>query len=150
MAYTKTLWKNRLVEKPRTFRFQQNADGTVTLNAEEGQIIEPGTPVNAANLNKIEDTLEAHESQLGDMMKQLENYNSYASSKDANGIYTVIDYKRADGTLYMKSTLSGGTSPKYTADTWQFYDNLGTTIIATKTWTLTYDVDGKVISKVVA
>lgn len=67
MAYTKTLWKNRLVERPRTFRFQQNADGSVTLNPEEGQIIEAGTPVNAEKLNKIEDALETHETQLGEM-----------------------------------------------------------------------------------
>lgn len=81
---------------------------------------------------------------------KLENYNSYASVVDANGIYTVVDYKRADGTLYMKSTLSGGTSPSYTTDIWQFYDELGTTVVTTKTWTITYDINGKVTSKVVA
>lgn len=81
---------------------------------------------------------------------EIKSYSSYASSKDANGIYTIVDYKRADGTLYMKSTLSGGTSPKYTTDTWNLYDALGTTVIKTITWTLTYDADGKIISKVVA
>jgi hypothetical protein len=81
---------------------------------------------------------------------QLANHNSYASSIDANGIYTVIDYKRTDGTLYMKSTLSGGTSPNYTTDTWQFYDATGTIVISTKTWTITYDVNGKITSRVVA
>lgn len=50
----------------------------------------------------------------------------------------------------MKSTLSGGTSPSYTTDIWQFYDALGTTVIATKTWTITYDANGKITSKVVA
>lgn len=61
MAYVKTLWKNRLVEKPNTYRLQQNADGTVTQIPEPGQIIEAGTPVSADNLNKIENTLEAHD-----------------------------------------------------------------------------------------
>ncbi|KQL54506.1 hypothetical protein AN964_14025 [Heyndrickxia shackletonii] len=54
MAYAKTDWKNRVVERPRTFKFQQNADASVTLIPDEGQIIEPGTPVNAENMNKIE------------------------------------------------------------------------------------------------
>lgn len=64
MAYTKTVWKNRLVEKPGTGILQQNADGTVTFIAKEGNIIEAGTPVNAENLNKIEDTLASHDTQL--------------------------------------------------------------------------------------
>ncbi|MCB2309048.1 hypothetical protein LGL08_20300 [Clostridium estertheticum] len=78
------------------------------------------------------------------------DYNSYASIADVNNIYTVIDYKRADGTLYMKSTLSGGTSPSYTTDIWKFYDSTGATVILTKTWTITYDANGKITSKVVA
>lgn len=108
-------------------------------------------------INKVLEWLNAH---LADIVKHItsaerDNWNgyglnSYASSKDANGIYTVMDYKRADGTIYMKSTLSGGTSPNYTTDTWQFYDTDGTTLILTKTWTLTYDADGKITSKVVS
>ncbi|MCY9513323.1 hypothetical protein [Paenibacillus apiarius] len=54
MAYTPTEWKNREVERPRTFRQQNNPDGTVTLIPEEGNIIESGTPIIAANMNKIE------------------------------------------------------------------------------------------------
>ncbi|WP_102400219.1 hypothetical protein [Haloimpatiens massiliensis] len=58
MAYQKTTWKNRLVERPGTYTFRQNADGTVTLLAAEGNVIEAGTPVNAENMNKIENFLE--------------------------------------------------------------------------------------------
>lgn len=72
------------------------------------------------------------------------------ASKDAKGIYTVVDYKRSDGTLYMKSTLSGGTSPNYATDTWRFYDDSGATVIKTITWTLAYDTDGNVIDAVPA
>lgn len=88
--------------------------------------------------------------QLGDIEKQLSNYNSYASAKDSNGIFTVVDYKRTDNTLYMQSVLSGGTSPQYTTDTWQFYNALGSSVIKTVTWTITYDVAGAITSKVVA
>lgn len=54
MAYTKTNWKDRAVERPRTYRMQNNPDGTVTLIPMPGTVYEPGTPVNAPNLNKIE------------------------------------------------------------------------------------------------
>jgi len=54
MAYEPTVWKNREVEKPRTFQQQNNPDGTVTLIPKEGNIIEPGTPIIADNMNKIE------------------------------------------------------------------------------------------------
>ena len=54
MAYKKTLWKDRVVEKPNTYRSVENPDGTITLYPITGQVIEKGTPVSAANLNKIE------------------------------------------------------------------------------------------------
>ncbi|MEG2918797.1 MAG: hypothetical protein RR891_06000, partial [Clostridium sp.] len=66
MAYEKTIWKDRLVEKPNTYRATSNLDGTVTLNREEGIITEEGTPVNAAAMNKIEIELEKANSQLGE------------------------------------------------------------------------------------
>lgn len=66
MAYTPTNWKNRTIEKPNTFRMQNNPDGTVTLIPVTGTVIESGTPVNAANLNNLEDgVFEAH-TQLAD------------------------------------------------------------------------------------
>lgn len=59
MAYTKTVWTNKIVEKPRTYLFQQNADGTVTLVPKEGTVTEPGTPINADNMNNIENGIAA-------------------------------------------------------------------------------------------
>lgn len=54
------VWKDRAVERPRTFNIQNNADGTITLIPAPGQVIEEGTPVNASNLNAIEkDILDA-------------------------------------------------------------------------------------------
>jgi hypothetical protein len=58
MAYEKTDWKDRLVEKPNTYRATSNLDGTITLNREEGKITEPGTPINATNMNKLENEVE--------------------------------------------------------------------------------------------
>lgn len=54
MAYTKTVWKDRVIQRPNTFNLQNNADGTITLIPVPGTVTEAGTLVNAANLNKIE------------------------------------------------------------------------------------------------
>lgn len=54
MAYNPTIWTNREVENPRTYIIIDNPDGTKTLVPAEGLISEPGTPIMAANMNKIE------------------------------------------------------------------------------------------------
>lgn len=54
MAYQKTVWKDQDVENPRTYVMRDNGDGTVTLLDAFGTVTELGTPVNAANMNKIE------------------------------------------------------------------------------------------------
>lgn len=88
-------------------------------------------------------------------LKELDNkinnvitYSTYKSNKDSNGIYTTVEHKREDGTLCFKSTLSGGTSPKYTTRTETYYAGDGITIINTKTYLLTYDTDGMPLTEV--
>lgn len=83
MAYQKTLWKNKIVERPKTFRLQQNADGTVTLKPEFGKTIEEGTPVNAENMNNIEqgienvnDDLESHKNDYAALVDRVNNLNA--------------------------------------------------------------------------
>ncbi|GLC88709.1 hypothetical protein [Lysinibacillus piscis] len=77
MAYEPTIWKNREVEKPRTFTLQDNGDGTTTLMPAEGQINEPGTPIMAANMNKIEE--------------QLVKSDQQASNSWQKGVYNDVD-----------------------------------------------------------
>ncbi|MEG2412384.1 MAG: hypothetical protein RSA29_10535 [Clostridium sp.] len=55
MAYTKTVWKDRIVEKPRTYDVTNNLDGSITLTPKSGLITEEGTPISASNMNNIED-----------------------------------------------------------------------------------------------
>lgn len=54
MAYTKTEWKDQNVENPHTYLVRDNGDSTVTLMDAFGTVTELGTPVNAENMNKIE------------------------------------------------------------------------------------------------
>ena len=64
MSYQPTVWKDRVVEKPRTFDVTNNPDGSITLEPKPGTIIEEGTPVNAANMNKLEQGLAAHTAEI--------------------------------------------------------------------------------------
>jgi len=60
LPYTPTEWTNREVEKPRTYIMTDNGDGTITLTPSEGQIFAPGTPLDATNLNKMEQQIDAN------------------------------------------------------------------------------------------
>ncbi|MEK4883683.1 phage tail protein [Bacillus sp. FSL W8-0223] len=82
------------------------------------------------------------------MQRNIGNFNVYKSGKDSNGIFTTVEYKRPNGTLYARSVLSSGTSPQYTTRTVTYYAADGTTVIRTDTYTLTYDTDGDLISEV--
>lgn len=55
MAYVKTIWKDRVVERPRTYNVKNNEDGTITLIPSPGVITEEGTPISSSNMNKIEE-----------------------------------------------------------------------------------------------
>lgn len=85
-----------------------------------------------------------------DKMK-LATLNMYASGKDVNGVYTVIEYKRTDGTLYMRSTASNPNADgKYQTITVEYFEPDGQTKFDEEVWTITYDVDGNIVSKVVS
>lgn len=64
MAYEPTTWSNREVERPRTYVMTQNTDGTVTLTPSEGTVFNAGTPIDASNMNKIEQAIDAVDSAL--------------------------------------------------------------------------------------
>lgn len=66
--------------------------------------------------------------------------SSTATNIDSEGIYKNVEYKRKDNTLYAKSTLSG-TSPNYNQIKIEYYNDTGTSIIKTITWSISYDVN---------
>jgi hypothetical protein len=80
-----------------------------------------------------------------------QNLSEYASAPDAKNVYTIINYKRSNGTLYAQTTLKNpDASLNYATLEIQYYDSLGTTPLTKVTWTLTYDLSGQIISKVVS
>lgn len=71
------------------------------------------------------------------------------SNKDSEGIFTTVKtYRNANNSLYQESVLSGGTTPLYTTRTLNTYDVDGTTLLSTRTFNLTYDEDGVLVSEV--
>lgn len=53
-GYIKNTWVNQNVERPKTYEVTTNADGSITLTDSFGLVTELGTPVNADNMNHIE------------------------------------------------------------------------------------------------
>lgn len=67
---------------------------------------------------------------------------------DTNGIYTVVEWRRIDGTLYKKSELSGGTPPQYANRIVTYYAKDGTTVLKQVVYSLNYNEVGELVSEV--
>lgn len=64
MSYTKNIWQDHIVDRPNTYNETLNEDGTKTLTP-AGNVQQQGTPVNAENLNHIEQGIyDAHENKV--------------------------------------------------------------------------------------
>lgn len=70
------------------------------------------------------------------------------SNKDANGIYTIIEFTDDSGNLRKRSVLSGGTSPAYTTRTVTFFAADGITQTGQRIYSITYDSDGDFLSEI--
>ena len=54
MSYNKRIvWKDHVVERPRTFSEVSNSDGTKTLNPAPGEVKQQGTPMSAKHFNTM-------------------------------------------------------------------------------------------------
>jgi hypothetical protein len=58
MLYIKTKWNDRVVQFPNRYDKSGETSTQVTLVANPGTVTQTGTPLNAANLNKIENAIE--------------------------------------------------------------------------------------------
>jgi len=111
MAYTPTQWKNREVERPRTYQLQNNGDGTTTLIPAEGNVIEPGTPIIAENMNKIEQGIADAHSMLGDMA------SVPTTAKNAAGAITELFTSVSNGKSQIAAAITGKGVPTSPTDT---------------------------------
>ncbi len=57
--YSRTFWQDHVTEYDNRYREQNNPDGTVSHIPVEGEIIQQGTPQNAANFNNLEEGIVA-------------------------------------------------------------------------------------------
>ncbi|MBQ8981629.1 MAG: hypothetical protein IJ077_08485 [Eubacterium sp.] len=95
MAYQKTVWKDQDVENPRTYVLRDNGDDTTTLLDAFGTVTELGTPVNAQNMNHIENG-------IADLDVKIDNI--------LNTIYPVGSlYIGTQSTCPMAALISGST-----------------------------------------
>lgn len=76
------------------------------------------------------------------------DFKVFKIDKDSEGVFKTVEFKRNDGTLAIKSTLSGGESPLYTTRTIEYYGMDGLTVEKTTIRTLSYDEDDVLISEV--
>ncbi|WP_409176671.1 phage tail protein [Brevibacillus fortis] len=78
-----------------------------------------------------------------------QSFRKYRSGFDsAAQVYTTVEYKRKDGTLFMRSVLSSKVGDNYTVDTRTFYGTNGTTVRRTEVWDITYDAQRNPVNEV--
>lgn len=87
-------WKDRVVEFPRRFKDQHG--NILELTPFPGTVLEAGTPVNAANLNGLEEDLESHKA---------DKANPHGVTKAQVGLGSVVD-----GGMATKAQAEAGTA----------------------------------------
>lgn len=55
MAYNRTVWKDHVTQYSDRYNETPNQDGSITHTPVEGEVIQQGTPQNAANFNNMEE-----------------------------------------------------------------------------------------------
>lgn len=98
--------------------------------------------------NVLKQQLDAH---INNRKVHESELNQYITDRDSNGYYTKVRFARTDDTTYLTSELGNpDLNGYYGKITWKYYNEAGTTVIETKLWTLTYDEDGNITSKVIS
>jgi len=76
------------------------------------------------------------------------DFSSEVFNIDDAGVYKRVDYRRLDGTLYMRSQLSHNLGDGlYGLVTLSYYDRTGTIPVYDEVWELNYDINGKIVTK---
>ena len=75
MGFTKKTWKNRIAEyiNRRLITMEDGSTNLVTVARDEGTISQEGDAFNAANMNDLEDRIEAEFNEINQSLTQLKN-----------------------------------------------------------------------------
>jgi hypothetical protein len=110
MAYTKTVWVDRVVQYPTKYTTTGSVPGDIVLTANPGTITQAGTPVNATNLNKIETAIFDMDAKVNPAVTwTTPTMNSpWVLFDSANGAF--MYRKDGQGTVWCKGAVKSGTS----------------------------------------
>ena len=112
MAYTKTVWKDEIVQHPKRFTATENDDDTLTLEPAFGTTLQEGTPVNAANLNKIEEGIASTTQDIANITETYEPVNKFDSESALdNSMFSIRTY--TDGRPNTLNKIATSTSYNY-------------------------------------
>lgn len=101
MAYVKNIWVDQDVERPKTYEVTNNQDGSITLTDSFGLVTELGTPVNAVNMNHIEDGLADTD---------LTKYNATTTYNTGEWVTGVVDNKKGIYTSKINNNIGNALS----------------------------------------
>ena len=74
IVYNPINWKNRAVEHKHRYEMSQaESAGLVYLTPAPGEVDEPGTPINADNLNHMDEAILAHDQKLDELEQKKVN-----------------------------------------------------------------------------
>ena len=105
MAYNMTFWQDHVTEFINKFREYDNPDGSVTHVPHEGEVLQEGTPQNAANFNNIERGVFSNNQIIAELTRIVGKIQSqvqagfagrFAFSGDA--VFNLVNFGYFDGT----------------------------------------------------
>lgn len=77
-----------------------------------------------------------------------DDFSSEAWEPDEDGVYKVVEYKRKNGTLYLRSTLTNRLGKgRYQFVTLSYFDETGDIHLHNIKWELNYDINSKIVQK---
>ena len=109
MGFTKKTWKNRIAEyiNRRLITMEDGSTNLVTVARDEGTISQEGDAFNAANMNDLEDRIEAGFADVSQSLTKLNN----KGLKALNSNYAAYYYKNGN-TVYIVADFANKTVPQ--------------------------------------
>ena len=123
MAYVKNTWVDQDVERPKTYQVTTNQDGSITLTDDFGLVTDLGTPVNATNMNHIEDGIDNHETRIT-ALEGASNANTNLSNVTNTGTSTGASWAMPSDTYDELILGASGTTYTAPANGWFLFEKL--------------------------